>query len=167
MHRIVSLLIMLICWHIAPAQNKLHPCNAPECSQFDFWVGEWDLTWNDTSKGSNSIRKILNDCVINENFSNPVNNYSGMSWSVYDPQKREWKQTWVDNQNGYIILTGKYSNGEMILSTGPVISPQGKKVVSRMVFYHIKPDSFDWKWEASTDNFTWKVNWLIHYERKK
>jgi hypothetical protein len=37
----------------------------------------------------------------------------------------------------------------------------------RMVFTNIKPDSFDWRWEASTDGGkTWQVNWPIHYKRK-
>jgi len=37
-----------------------------------------------------------------------------------------------------------------------------------MVYYNIKPDSFEWSWEASTDGgSTWKQNWLIHYRRKK
>jgi hypothetical protein len=47
------------------------------------------------------------------------------------------------------------------------VSPTGK-MINRMVFYKIKPDSFDWNWEASTDGAkTWKTDWHIHYERKK
>jgi len=39
--------------------------------------------------------------------------------------------------------------------------------MTRMIFYNIKKDSFDWSWEASTDGgATWKSNWLIHYKRK-
>lgn len=167
MTRFISFLVTITCWQAASAQNLVTPCNAPECSQFDFWIGEWNLTWNDTSKGTNSIKKILNDCVINENFNDPATNYIGSSWSLYDLKRKEWKQTWVDNQNGYIVLTGNYNNGEMILSTAPAISAQGKKVTSRMVFFNIQPDSFDWRWEASSDDSPWKVNWLIHYRRKK
>ena len=116
MYQFISFLLALACWQAGYTQNQVHPCSAPECSQFDFWLGEWNLTWNDTSKGNNSVRRILNDCVINENFSDPATNYMGMSWSMYDLNKKEWKQTWVDSQNGYIVLTGKYDNGEMILS---------------------------------------------------
>lgn len=162
---IVILAVMTSCGMIA--QQKAHPCTSPGCSQFDFWLGEWDLTWNDTIKGTNSVKKILGGCVVNENFNNPAGHFAGMSWSVYDPSKSEWKQTWVDNQGGYIVLTGKYINDQMILSTAPRLSPQGKNIVSRMVFYHIKADSFDWNWESSTDNLTWDVNWQIHYQRCK
>ena len=167
MQRLILFILIVIVSHTVLAQSTVHPCSAPECSQFDFWLGDWDLTWSDTAKGTNSVKKILGDCVINENFSDPASHYMGMSWSMYDQKKAEWKQTWVDNQGGYIVLTGKYSNGEMILSTQPTMSPQGKNVVSRMLFFHIKPDSFDWNWESSTDNITWKLNWQIHYQRKK
>ena len=156
---------------VAPASpgqtTAVHPCNAPECSQFDFWLGEWELTWNDTTKGTNSIKKILDGSVVSENFNDPGGHYQGMSWSMYNFQKRQWQQTWVDNQGGYIILTGNYNNGEMILSTQPVVSAQGKTIVSRMKFYHIQAASFDWNWESSTDNKTWNLNWKIHYQRNK
>ena len=49
-HLFLSLLIFLSCF--AVAQNKIKPCTAPEASQFDFWVGEWDLYANDTLAGS-------------------------------------------------------------------------------------------------------------------
>ena len=78
-----------------------------------------------------------------------------------------WQQTWVDNQGSYIALMGNYENGEMKLSTQPRKLQNGKEMISRMVFYNIQPNNFDWRWEASTDNgSTWKTNWLIHYKRK-
>jgi len=110
MQRLILFILIVIVSHTAFPQNTVHPCSAPECSQFDFWLGNWDLTWSDTAKGTNSVKKILDGCVINENFSDPASHYMGMSWSMYDLKKAEWKQTWVDNQDGYIILTGKYSN---------------------------------------------------------
>jgi hypothetical protein len=147
-----------------PAQK---PCSAPEASQFDFWVGDWQLTWNDTSHGTNKINKILDGCGIQENFYDPAMNYKGQSWSVYNPNAKQWQQTWVDNQGGYIALTGKFENGEMTLSTQPRKLANGKETISRMVFYNIQPNTFDWRWEATTDNgVTWKPNWTIHYKRK-
>src|SRR6476620_6668807 len=149
----------------SPANQK--PCSAAEASQFDFWVGDWQLTWNDTSHGTNKISKILDGCGVQENFYDPSMNYKGQSWSVYNPTAKIWQQTWVDNQGGYIALTGKYENGEMTLSTQPRKLPNGKEIISRMVFYNIQPNMFDWRWEATTDNgVNWKPNWVIHYKRK-
>jgi hypothetical protein len=149
------------------AQNLVRPCNAPACSQFDFWLGDWDLTWGDTSTGSNSVMKIMDSWVINENFNDPASHYRGMSWSKYDSANAVWKQTWVDNQGGYITLAGKFAAGEMVLYTEPGTAAGGKTVVSRMKFYNINAESFDWNWESTTDNVNWKVNWKIHYRRKR
>ncbi|MEO8764370.1 MAG: hypothetical protein ABI416_08785, partial [Ginsengibacter sp.] len=71
-------------------------------------------------------------------------------------------------QGGYIALTGKLDNNEMTLTTDPQPYTGGKEIISRMVFFNITPQKFDWRWEATTDNgATWKTNWLIHYTRKK
>ncbi|HBX66640.1 MAG TPA: hypothetical protein DEG32_10965, partial [Balneolaceae bacterium] len=39
---------------------------------FDFWVGEWELSWTDNQgnpgAGTNTIEKVLDDVVIQENF---------------------------------------------------------------------------------------------------
>src|SRR3954447_7810802 len=138
----------------ALAQNNTSPkpCSAPESSQFDFWTGDWELTWNDTSKGTNSVKRILDGCAVQENFYDPALNYSGTSWSVYNPRTALWQQTWVDNQGAYISLTGKFENEQMILSTSPATTKDGKQSISRMIFYNIKPGSFDWNWENTIDN---------------
>ncbi|HUS00451.1 MAG TPA: hypothetical protein VMY77_01920 [Chitinophagaceae bacterium] len=155
----------------AQNQNQQKPCSSPEASQFDFWVGDWILTWNDTLHGSNRIEKMFGNCTVHENFSDPRMGYLGQSWSVYNINYKKWEQTWVDNQGGYIALTGGMAGDSMILTTAertvPVkISPTGK-LVSRMVFYNINSNSFDWSWESSSDGgVTWKPNWLIHYKRK-
>ena len=49
-------------------------CMAAQQKQFDFWVGEWDATWpgqngSKSGHGTNSIMRILDGCVVQENFS--------------------------------------------------------------------------------------------------
>ena len=147
--------------------GAIKPCSTTEASQFDFWLGNWDLTWNDTSHGTNTILKIMDGCTINENFNSPSANYKGSSWSVYNPQSKKWQQTWVDNQGGYISLSGKFENNRMTLLTESQKSPTGKEIMYRMVYYNITPGKFDWKWESTTDSgATWKTIWLIHYLKK-
>jgi len=48
--------------------------------QFDFWLGEWDCTWGDDGKATNHIQRIMDNKVIQENFTNPA--LRGMSLSV-------------------------------------------------------------------------------------
>ncbi len=149
------------------AQNNQKPCSAAEASQFDFWVGNWNLYSADTLTGNNTIYKVMDGCTVQENFSNP-SGYLGKSWSVYSPLTKQWQQTWVDNQGGYISLTGTFEDGKMTLTTLPRKLPNGKEIISRMIYYNITTDSFDWDWQATRDaGLTWNSNWKIHYMRKK
>ncbi|RPI88510.1 MAG: hypothetical protein EHM40_22295, partial [Chloroflexi bacterium] len=64
-------------------------------NQFDFWLGEWDGTWGEDGKGTNRIERILGGKIIQESFRAP--DLQGMSVSAYDPERKLWCQTWVDN----------------------------------------------------------------------
>lgn len=153
----------------SPAAN---PCAVPQQKQFDFWVGEWDLTWpggkqGELAHGTNQIRRTMDGCVVEENFnggdSMPLR---GMSLSTFDTRSGQWKQTWVDNQGGYLDFLGAFQNRQMILSRA-ARKPDGTVFLQRMVFKNITRDAFDWSWESSTDNGkSWKVVWPIHYTRK-
>lgn len=162
---ILILIVTIPLW--TQAQNK---CSAEEYSQFDFWVGDWNLTWKDgngnENKGSNTITKTLNGCAIEENFSDLQSGFKGRSFSVYSPKKDLWQQTWVDNSGGYLVFTGGMFDGEMILN-GSFVDKNGNNIQTRMVFKNINANSLDWSWERSADNGnTWHVTWLINYKRK-
>ena len=136
--------------------------NKPE-TQFDFWLGEWNVTWNPDGKATNHVLRILDDKIIQENFSAP--DLIGMSISVYDPERSLWCQTWVDNNGTYLDFTGTFENEKMILIRDAVV--RGEACKQRMVWYNIEPDQFDWNWERSDDSgITWRVLWKIHYQRK-
>jgi hypothetical protein len=147
------------------------PETAPK-SLFDFWVGEWSLTWQDaqgqTQKGYNRIVKILDEQVIQENFetiSTPV--FKGMSLSVYNPRTEQWHQAWTDNQGGYYNFIGQFEGDKRMFVT-KTTNQQGKEIIQRMVFRNITPNAFVWDWESSNDGGqTWQLNWQIHYQRKK
>ncbi len=165
----LTLLITISMSGNATAQtNAQIPCTAPECSQFDFWIGDWALTYNDTMHAANRITKEMGGCLIHEHFNDAAKSYSGESWSVYNPLTKLWQQTWVDNQGGYIVLSGVFKDGRMTLFTEPASQPDGTKKQYRMVYYNITTNSFDWDWESTTDDGkTWKNNWRIHYKRKE
>jgi hypothetical protein len=40
-----------------------------ENEQFDFWIGEWELTWAENGRGRNVITKILDGKVVQEQFT--------------------------------------------------------------------------------------------------
>jgi hypothetical protein len=144
------------------------PCELPARREFDFWVGDWELTW-DGGSGSNRIIALYDGCAIQENFEGRFENdaemvFRGTSLSAYDVRAGEWGQTWVDSQGGYLDFRGGMRDDRMILSRRATID--GQPVVQRMVWYNIAADDLDWNWERSDDGgATWQVLWHIHYCR--
>ncbi len=151
------------------AQNNTPPpCSSAEFNQFDFWLGNWKLTYNDTVHATNTITKDLDGCVIYEHFKDPSSKMNGNSWSMYNTQTKKWQQTWVDNQGGYITLTGVFENNIMALYTEAKLDSKGIKRQYRMLYNNITKNSFDWNWDTTVDEGkTWQSSWKIHYEKIK
>jgi Protein of unknown function (DUF1579) len=156
----------------AASATQPQPCSDAKQKQLDFWVGEWDLTWpgqnqGEVSRGSNSIKRIMDGCVVQENFlAGDSSALRGMSVSIFDATSGKWKQTWVDNQGSYLDFIGEFKDGQMILAREAVRS-DGSRFLQRMVFKNISPNEFDWTWENSKDGGkTWTGQWPIHYKRK-
>ncbi|MEE3336436.1 MAG: hypothetical protein VX255_08585 [Candidatus Latescibacterota bacterium] len=90
------------------------PCQSPEARQFDFWVGHRQVSWG--GQGTNTVSSDLRSCVIVERFDGrPGTPLVGMSVSTFDVRAQQWKQTWVDNQGGYLDFTGGWQDDRMIL----------------------------------------------------
>jgi hypothetical protein len=156
-------------------EDEVVPASAKR--QFDFWLGEWDLTWpgeqsglpaGQIGHGTNSIKAILDSAVVQENFVDLApSSLRGMSVSVYNQRLGKWQQTWVDNQGSYLDFVGEFKDDKMIFSR-QATTKAGKEIMQRMVWHNIAKDQLDWNWEASEDGGkTWKVNWQIHYTRKE
>jgi len=136
--------------------------NQPE-NQFDFWIGEWNVTWGEDGKGTNHIERILDGKIIQENFIAP--DLHGISVSVYDPERGLWCQTWVDTNGTYLDFTGRFEDERMILSREAIV--KGQACRQRMVWYDIRENQLEWNWERSDDNGkSWRVLWQIQYIRK-
>ena len=151
--------------------TRPNPCAAAQQKQLEFWVGEWDLTWpgqngGETGHGTNSITRIMDGCVVQENFSGLATHLRGTSVSTFDTKAGKWKQTWVDNEGGYLDFVGEFKDGQMVLQR-EATGPNGAKFLQRMVWKNITANELDWSWEASQDGGkTWQVQWPIHYKRK-
>ena len=154
------------------------PCSDPAFSQMDFWVGDWDgrSLLPDTSYESgwkigevqNSIAKILDGCVIEENFDGSTLDgfgLNGKSHSTYSKLEGIWHQTWVDNTGGYLPFYGIFEEDKKMFRREVIRN--GNKFFTQMAFYKIEEDSFTWDWERSADDGkTWKLIWRIEYTRK-
>lgn len=157
---------------IATAQTgqSAPPCSASEYSQFDFWVGEWDLTWEDSAgkveRGMNSVMKDYNGCVIHERFNSFLDGFRGESLTAYDPKEKEWQQTWVDSKGNYMLFTGGIKNKIMDLRMEKT-NAKGQKELFSMIWTNITKDSLDWVWRKSLDGGKkWQTLWKIKYKSR-
>jgi hypothetical protein len=91
-------------------------CAAPEYRQFDFWVGDWDVSDAGDSKPSMRIQieKILDGCALRESYTD-VNGMVGESFNIYDASRKVWHQTWVTNRGALLVLEGGMENDRMVL----------------------------------------------------
>jgi hypothetical protein len=146
------------------------PCKGPEYRTLDFWVGDWvaeDQQGN--AIGTNRItRDEYGDCVITEHFrASGQGALIGHSVSIYRPGTRQWRQVWVDNQNGFFDLVGgPVSGGDHVFVF------ENKRVTEaqpfqRMIWQDVKPDSFTWRWQRKAKaEEPWADSWVINYKRK-
>jgi hypothetical protein len=158
-----------------PESPKKPPpaCSTPEFRQLDFWVGEWDL-WYDQGKGKprgtahNTITKnAYGACVITEKFSMP--GFTGMSVSTFHQPIGQWRQTWVDDQGGYYDLLGgpapENADHDFALE---LVHPKGLQTpYLRMTWKIEDKDHLVWRWQSHGQGKTkWTDRWVIHYVRE-
>ncbi len=158
----------------ALSQDTEGPCSSSEFRQLDFWVGEWELSWpggqggtpeGQTGESVNTITRELGSCVIHESFNG--DGFNGQSVSIYDARSEEWKQTWVDDQGGYISFTGVIDDGVMQFRTAAFSDAQGNQRINRMIWEDITRARLTWRWQSSTDDGeTWSDLWVIAYTRR-
>ena len=129
----------------------------------DFWIGTWTVNWA-TGHGTNTIRRVLDDTVIEEEFASQDDDGStllGRSLSVLDTADGQWKQTWVDSSGAYLDLVGVEVDGRISFQrTGPGGG------IQRMVWLDVTAAGFRWEWQRSTDGgASWEVLWPLTYRR--
>ena len=92
-------------------------CNTDKYHQFDFWIGDWDVSSNGQVAGTNSIHPIHKGCALQENWQGSgEGGISGSSFNIYDRANDKWHQTWVDARGTLLELDGAFVDGKMVLS---------------------------------------------------
>ncbi|HEU0299949.1 MAG TPA: hypothetical protein VFR37_10850 [Longimicrobium sp.] len=104
--------------------------------QFDFWLGDWNVTAANGAGGSvNQIRPGLDGCLVSESWT-PANGIRGRSINAYDRDLGQWHQTWVSSiPGGNLRMGGGLESDTMVL--------RGKRIT---------PSGFDWY-----DEYRWYV----------
>lgn len=141
-------------------------CSAPEHRQFDFWVGDWDVT-NAAGKpaGHNRIEPILRGCALRETWTGAGGSH-GTSYNAWDRQRRRWHQTWMDDGGLVLRLEGGFSDGKMVLS-GETLDSSGTVVQNRITWQETAPGAVRQLWEVSSDSGkTWGVIFDGQYRKR-
>lgn len=137
--------------------EALKPCKEEEYRQFDFWLGEWDVTPAGASKprAHNSISSAQDGCVVFEQYT--AGGFTGMSINFYDSVTGKWHQTWMANDGAAVYLEGGLSDtGAMVMTDKdlPVSTVTG--TVNRVTWTPLKDGRVRQHWESSADRSkTW------------
>ena len=139
-----SVFVTCMAADVASAQSPPPPaCTAAEHRQFDFWLGEWEVTA-------------------------PNGNVAGTSLNAYDASSGRWHQTWIGSDGVLLLLDGAFRAGTMELS-GVTVGRDGAKTHHRIRWTTLpgSPARLRQLWESSTDGGkTWAVAFDGTYQKR-
>ena len=144
------------------------PCESAVHDQFDFWVGDWQVfkTGTDTIVGQNQINRILNGCVVEENWTG-ANGSAGKSFNTYNAQDSTWNQVWVDGGGNTYHFKGHFKDNVMQM-LGDTTDGQGRPIHFDMSYtFDPKKETVRQVWKLSTDaGANWQVIFDGTYKKK-
>ena len=143
-------------------------CNNAEQRQFDFWLGEWDVseTGSAATEAESSITLHDQGCVILE-YWRPFQGASGHSINGYDSDAKLWRQTWIDATGRITAYGGAMRDGTLYLDN---LSPPAMGAAAgkrRMNFRAVNANTVR-QWGESFDEKSgkWSVAWDLTYHRR-
>jgi hypothetical protein len=145
------------------------PCEAdPNFRKFDFWVGDWDVQQTGVPRApvgaSSHVEKILNGCVIFENWE-PGPGGAGKSFNIYNAVTKKWEQYWVDATGRLTHYFGEFHDDGNLYYEADQFGSTNR---IRMTFFNQGPDQVRQLGHLSTDfGKTWTVSFDLTYLRKK
>jgi tetratricopeptide (TPR) repeat protein len=140
------------------------PCeHTPENRQFDFWIGEWNVeTTTGQPAGTSKVERILNGCALLENWSGGGD---GKSLNIYNVNKKQWQQFWVDAGGEVHEYSGNLVSGEMKFE-GPASDHTGHRTMRRMTFTKLDGGRVRQRGEVSPDGTAWSIEYELIYVPK-
>lgn len=150
--------------HVAPAQQP-SPCASPQHRQFDFWIGEWEVTRAGQRAGTNRVERILGGCALYESWTG-AGPSRGHSLNAWDPGDNKWHQTWMDNEGTVLMIAGGIVNGEMVME-GERRLADGTRQLERITWTPDADGRVRQHWQASRDQgMRWTTVFDGTYQRK-
>lgn len=151
----------------AQAAARSRPCDSdPKYRQFDFWAGEWDVTAGGKKAGTNRIERIVNNCILFENWTGAGGGV-GKSFNFYNNQTGKWNQVWVDGLGNNIQFEGEFHDGNLHY-TAVTRAPGGERILHKLTFFPLDADRVRQLWEQSRDGgATWSIVFDGLYTRRE
>ncbi len=135
MRKFVIVISILVSGQYLMAQQQDCPCCTEDHTNFDFWVGTWDVTNADgTAAGKNTIEKVQGGCILKENWISAQGGFTGSSINFYNRQTKGWEQLWIDNSGSHLKLKGNRVENQMILASEEFTHTDGKVYVNRITW---------------------------------
>ena len=142
-------------------------CTGAEQRQFDFWLGEWDVspTGQTFVLAESTISLHGQGCVIMENWR-PLAGAHGYSINMYDAADGKWHQTYGDATGRRTVFAGAM-DGEVLrlenLSAPPPSAPPDLR--RRMNFQRIDADTVH-QWGETFRDGVWTTTFDFTYRRR-
>jgi hypothetical protein len=143
-------------------------CDAPEYRQFDFWIGDWDVSTPDgKAAGRNTITRVANGCALHENWVGR-GGFTGQSLNGWNTRTQRWQQTWLDSSGGRLELVGQAEgDGLRLEGRTPHASDRERFVLQRIRWTPLPDGRVRQHWESSNDQgASWTTAFDGYYRKR-
>lgn len=150
-------------------------CSSAAQRQFDFWLGEWDVSPSLASANAvppiliaeSSISQHAQGCVMLEHWR-PFRSGHGHSINFFDSAAGLWRQTYADASGTHTIFEGRLGDDGIMrlnnLGPPPAGSPAGQR---RMSFQPLDANTVrQWGEVMDARTGTWSTEWEFTYRRR-
>lgn len=170
-------LAVLLALGASLALAQTPPAPAPVNRDFDFWLGDWNVTTPDGKPaGTNRIEPVAGGRGLYENWEGapPPNSPAGTSGgngkslNAFNPAKKQWQQFWIGSGGNVLELSGGLVEGRMVLASAERKLHDGRSAIDRISWTPNADGSVRQLWDQSFDGGkTWTGVFDGHYEKKK
>ena len=117
-------------------------------------------------RAENHISSELEHCIIRERWTSATGS-KGESINFWDPNRRAWRQIWMDESQWSLDYEGEYQDGAMRFH-GWTLGPTGQRRLEKLTFFNVSRDTVRQLFEQSADSGkTWTTTFDGRYVRMK
>lgn len=143
------------------SQNNTQTTPESPFEQFNFWIGDWEVYTNDELVGKNTIISLQNGHVLQENWISVKENFTGTSYSFYNPAIKKWQQIWIDKNGNNLLLKGNLENKKMVLYSDRDSYMGEPNSLHKITWTLLPSGDVSQIWESTVDD---GKNWNVQFE---